>query len=687
MTSAIEPTSENRKPPAAGAHALFAAIAAIAVGLSATPATAQTIDYGALQQLFGEPVTTIATGSPQRATNVPANMEIITADDILRSGADNIPDILQFVAGVDVRRYSFAQTDVSVRGYDQPDSPRLLVLINGRQVYLDDYGYTAWASLPVQMEEIRQIEIVKGPNSALFGFNASGGVINIITFDPLLDSTNEATVRGGTQGYASGSAVMTIHDGDQAGLRLSAGGFRAGEFSTSGVPAALGAFDRTPDQYSFSAAGTLMPTPKIALTAEATAVNLETFEVSPLPSFADEAVETNSLKFGLAADTGYGLLNLTAYRNELEFTDQSTVPEPREDNQTYVVQASDVFKLDDDDTIRLGVEYRDVFDNSALVGGSIGYTVYSASAMWDWQILPQLTLTNALRFDRLGLRYDGTTAPGDRYSISNYNDAVLTEPSFNSGLVYKPTDDDTVRLLAARGIQAPSLLDLGFQASYHIGGFPVAFIGSPDLSAASVMNFEIDYDRTLSPSTTLRAAVFDQNTNDLLASALNTPLAPGAGGLVSYSENVGNSTADGAEIELKGAIEQGVRWSVSYSYISISDHLILSSTIGLSGLLDYAHGSPESVVDAGLGYSWDRFDADAQARWQSQFVDFEPTVGGGAEPFTVDDYVTMNARIGYRITDSLTLAVTGDELLQSRIFETAGLPVDRRIMASISSRF
>ena len=65
--------------------------------------------------------------------------------------------------------------------------PRLLVLINGRQVYLDDYGRTAWQTLPVQIDEIRQIEVVKGPNSALFGFNAMGGVINIITFDPLAD--------------------------------------------------------------------------------------------------------------------------------------------------------------------------------------------------------------------------------------------------------------------------------------------------------------------------------------------------------------------------------------------------------------------------------------------------------------------------------------------------------------------
>src|SRR4030088_1854403 len=77
---------------------------------------AQSIDYGSLEQLFGESVTTSATGSPQRVTEVPANMEIITADEIRRSGADNIPDILQFIAGVDVRRYSFAQAEVSVRG-------------------------------------------------------------------------------------------------------------------------------------------------------------------------------------------------------------------------------------------------------------------------------------------------------------------------------------------------------------------------------------------------------------------------------------------------------------------------------------------------------------------------------------------------------------------------------------------
>jgi outer membrane receptor for ferrienterochelin and colicins len=686
MTQKTKWTAIPIVPLAPCALARAVALGALMFVGSIARADAQAVDYGALQQLFGEPVTTSATGSPQRATDVPADMEIITADEIRRSGADNIPDILQFVAGVDVRRYAFGQSEVSVRGYDQQASPRLLVLINGRQVYLDDYGYTAWQSLPVQIEEIRQIEVVRGPNSALFGFNAAGGVINIITFDPLLDSTNEATVRGGTQGYASGSAVLTVHDGDQAALRLSAGGFQADEFSTNSAPAALGPFDRSPSEFSFGADGTLKLGPKVELTAEATATNSQMFQVIPLPRFDSEASQTNSIKLGLAADTSLGLFNLTAYRNGFEFTIENVSPEVSEHNQTYVVQANDVFKLGADNTLRIGFEYRDNSVTSVIVGGTIGYDVEAASAMWNWQITPELSLTNAGRLDHLSLRFNGVTVPGDQYPASEYNNAELNEFSFNSGLVYRPTDDDTIRLLVARGIQAPSLLDFGLEETYPIPGGTYSLIGSPDLRAASVLNYEIDYDRVLSPNAGLHVAVYDQRTAELIASALNTPIVPVAGGLASYSENVGSSGAVGTEIGLKGATEQGIRWNLSYSYISISDHLTVSPLTGSSGLLDYDAGSPAHVVDAGLGYSWDRLDVDAQARWQSRFFDYNPTTST-AQQFRIDNYMTMSARIGYRVTDNLTFAVSGEQLLQSQIFEAAGLPVERRIFVSINDKF
>jgi iron complex outermembrane receptor protein len=93
-------------------------------------------------------------------------------DDIRRSGALSISDVLQFIPGVDVRHYGLADAEVGIRGYNEPYNSRLLVLVNGRQVYSDDYGHVNWASLPVQLSEIRQIEVIKGPNSALYGFNA-----------------------------------------------------------------------------------------------------------------------------------------------------------------------------------------------------------------------------------------------------------------------------------------------------------------------------------------------------------------------------------------------------------------------------------------------------------------------------------------------------------------------------------
>ena len=100
-------------------------------------AHAQSMDFGALESLFGEPVTTSVTGSPQRASEVPASMTIITADEIRRSGARDIPGILRHVPGINVLQWTNDQADVGVRGYNQAYSSRLLVLVDGRQVYAD----------------------------------------------------------------------------------------------------------------------------------------------------------------------------------------------------------------------------------------------------------------------------------------------------------------------------------------------------------------------------------------------------------------------------------------------------------------------------------------------------------------------------------------------------------------------
>src|ERR1700733_887738 len=206
--------------------------AAMFMALLPSPMYGQAVDYGALASLFKEPVTTSVTGSPQRVSEVPATMEIITGEDIRRSGAKDIPGVLRHVGGVDTMEWGNDNIDVGVRGYDQAYSPRLLVLVDGRQVYADDFGYTPWSSVPVELDAIRQIEVIKGPNSALFGFNAVNGVINIITYNPLYDNVNTISSTGGTQGLVTGSTVATHKFGARAAVRLSAGGNSNSDFST-----------------------------------------------------------------------------------------------------------------------------------------------------------------------------------------------------------------------------------------------------------------------------------------------------------------------------------------------------------------------------------------------------------------------------------------------------------------------
>jgi outer membrane receptor for ferrienterochelin and colicins len=140
---------------------LYSAAALIATSAAAN---AQSIDYQVMGDMFGEPVTTGATGAPQRSTEVPATMIIITQDDIASAPEYDIPGILRHYSGVDVARFSMGQGEVGIRSAASPYTPRLLVLVNGREVYLDSYGYTAWSTLPVTLEEIQQIEVVKGPS-------------------------------------------------------------------------------------------------------------------------------------------------------------------------------------------------------------------------------------------------------------------------------------------------------------------------------------------------------------------------------------------------------------------------------------------------------------------------------------------------------------------------------------------
>jgi iron complex outermembrane receptor protein len=670
-------------PRLAYAGGLLVAIASIAPA----PAHAQAIDYGALEQLFGEPVTTSVTGSPQRVSDVPATTEIVTAEDIRRSGATDIPGVLLHVAGIDVLQWSKDGADVSTRGYDQAYSPRMLVLIDGRQVYADYYGFTPWSTLPVELSAIRQIEIVKGPNSALFGFNAAGGVINIITYNPLFDNVNTASVGGGTQKEGEGSAVGTYQFGSTAAVRLTAGGRSNADFDTP-IPRAMNGGDRPGDNRgAIDFNGQLRLSDRAVVGFEASHTEVDQNEVYPGYDYVYSRYGTDSVKGDFSADTSFGLIQATAYtnwiNNRLTIGNGSAAGVMTNiDNQVTVAQLQDIFSPWADHSFRLSVEYRHNEVNTTPVAGAhVSYDVFAASGMWEWRITPDLSLTNAFRLDDLNLGRSGFVPAN--YPVSNSDwDRTLIEPSFNSGLVWKATGVDTLRLTASRGVQLPNLIDFG--ALLYTSPF-LALTGVPTLEPTVVTNYELAWDRDLRPlAARFRASVFDQHTDGVVSQTGGVLLGTNGEPYLT-PENVGTSDAQGVELELKGRFAVGWRWGASYRLEAITDHFIPGATDG-HDLIDYQHTTPVNSVKANLGWSDDKWEIDGYLQYQSATYGLVPG-GLGTVLSRIPEYVSMDGRVAYKLTDWSTLALSGQGITQANQTQTSGPAVQRRVLATLTVRY
>lgn len=137
-----------------------------------------------LEELMDVPVVVSGSRQEQKITKASVPISIITAEDIHNSGLTSIPEILQFTLGVDVRRQDRQRYIAGVRGLYGEFSDRTLVLIDGRPVTDPIHGTTHWEQLPIFVEDIERIEVVRGPAGAAWGANAFTGVINIITKKP-----------------------------------------------------------------------------------------------------------------------------------------------------------------------------------------------------------------------------------------------------------------------------------------------------------------------------------------------------------------------------------------------------------------------------------------------------------------------------------------------------------------------
>ncbi|MDE3038653.1 MAG: TonB-dependent receptor, partial [Pseudomonadota bacterium] len=172
-----------------------------------------------LAQLSNIEVTSVSK-TPEKADQAAAAIYVITQEDIQRSGATNIPELLRMVPGLDVAQAGAHDWAVSSRGFNNQFANKLLVLIDGRTVYNPLFSGTFWEVQDVPLEDIDRIEVIRGPGATQWGANAVNGVINIITKKAKDTQGKLVSVSAGNMVRADDMVRDGVKIGDDSYLRL-----------------------------------------------------------------------------------------------------------------------------------------------------------------------------------------------------------------------------------------------------------------------------------------------------------------------------------------------------------------------------------------------------------------------------------------------------------------------------------
>jgi iron complex outermembrane receptor protein len=163
----------------------------------------------------------VVTGSrvEQKLVNAPATMTVIGSQAIQNSPSQSFADLMRNVPGLNVTQISARDVNLTSRTATTSLATGQLALLDGRSVYLDFFGFVMWDFLPVNFNEIKQIEVVRGPASAVWGANALHGVVNVITKSPREIQGTTATLGFGGFSRPDGD-TCTDSDGDSCGSSM-----------------------------------------------------------------------------------------------------------------------------------------------------------------------------------------------------------------------------------------------------------------------------------------------------------------------------------------------------------------------------------------------------------------------------------------------------------------------------------
>jgi iron complex outermembrane receptor protein len=227
--------------PHTAAFALASALA-LAVSLDARGAEDEAAEPDSLKQLSLEELmdlnVTSASRHPEKLSETATAIEVITADDIRRSGATSVPEALRLANSLDVAQKNAHDWAISARGFNTALANKLLVMIDGRTVYTPLFSGVFWDVQNVLLEDVDRIEVIAGPGGTLWGANAVNGVINIITKSARDTDGAYAEAAAGSKLDWLGAARFGAKIAPGVDARAYAEGFeRDGERTAAGNPA------------------------------------------------------------------------------------------------------------------------------------------------------------------------------------------------------------------------------------------------------------------------------------------------------------------------------------------------------------------------------------------------------------------------------------------------------------------
>jgi outer membrane receptor protein involved in Fe transport len=668
--------------------------------------------------VYEEQVVVTASKTEQQLVNAPATVTVIPSSVIQSSPATNYAELLRGVPGVNIMQTSARDFNVTLRGATSTLSTAQLALMDGRSLYLDFFGFVAWDFLPLNTNEIKQIEVIRGPASAIWGANALNGVVNFISKTPRELDGNSATLTFGgfdrdVDGSGQGAGTMFGISGtharavnDRWAYKVSAGGYTSDAFPrpTGTIPNP----QNTPYP-PFENQGTTQPKVDGRVDYDAPDNRYKLVLAGGYAS-TDGIIHTGIGPFDLRRTTGLGYATMRYTRGALR-----------------VNFFTNLFDGNASGLLAIGTDGRPIpFDfNTRTFDWELGHSL----TLGTRQVL---TYGGNFRYNRFDLslapRGDNREEAGayvqDEIFINDYlrwnigarvdKFDVIEDPVFSprTTLIVKPRPEHAIRFSYNKAFRSPSLinnfidttiinqLNLGLlnpALAGRVFNFPVHAIGNEDLREESVQAFEIGYTGVINERATVSAAVYWTENEDeifftqteryratspppgwpLPPAVLEAIPPPGLPSEFSYL-NLGKVKNKGLELGIDATIFTGITGFVNYSYQAEPEPDFDINEINLP---------PTNRFNIGGSYDRGRFLGNASISYVDDAVWRDVLDARFHGP--TDAYTQVNAAFGVRwlgdrIVSSIKVINLLNEDIQSHVF---GDIVKRQILGEMRFTF